>query len=298
MVLQEGMYVTPETFYKQIKFLKEKFAVVSLEECFQKIKYNALGNGKKQLCCVTFDDGWRDFYDNAFEILKSQDVCATVFLPTDYIGTKKRLWTDHLATIISGIHQDKTPNANNKSNTNNITHRIESLRGPIDERYEGSIKMLKTLSMHEIGNILNELGERWKVDFESDDRLFLSWEEVKEMRTSGLVKFGSHTKSHSILTTISEEEVMEELVQSKRKLIEEDVVSTSFIPFAYPNGNLTDRIAKMVEAAGYNIAVTTNRGWNCPSDENTDRYKLNRVGIHQDMTSTGTMFACRIHGLF
>ena len=296
VLLQEGMYVNPDTFHQQIKFLKENFAIISLEECFQKIKKNTYGNEKKQLCCITFDDGWKDFYDNAFEILKSQDACATVFLPTDYIGTKKRYWTDHLAKIISGIKQDEKIIKND--NSNNIINGIENLRGSIAERYEGSIRILKNLPMHEIDNVLDELGERFNVYPGSEDRSFVSWEEVKEMHESGLVNFGSHASSHRILTTISEEEVMEELLQSKNKLIEEDVVSKSFVPFAYPNGNHTDRIARMVEAAGYSIAVTTNRGWNCLTDDNIDRYKLKRVGIHQDMASTDTMFACRIHGLF
>jgi hypothetical protein len=76
------------------------------------------------------------------------------------------------------------------------------------------------------------------------------------------------------------------------------VVSRSFIPFAYPNGNHDDRVAKMVESAGYSCAVTTIKGWNSPANGKVDVYKLKRVGVHQDMTSTNPMFACRIHGIY
>lgn len=39
---------------------------------------------------LTFDDGYRDFYDSAWPILKLYGFPATVFLPTDFIGDERR----------------------------------------------------------------------------------------------------------------------------------------------------------------------------------------------------------------
>jgi peptidoglycan/xylan/chitin deacetylase (PgdA/CDA1 family) len=139
---------------------------------------------------------------------------------------------------------------------------------------------------------------RWNVDYDIKRKSFLSWDEIHEMHKSGVIYFGSHTKSHHILTTIPDERIQDELAQSKDKLLFENVVTPEFIPFAYPNGNYNDRIAKMVEEAGYNLAVTTEKGWNSVSNNNGGLYKLKRIGIHQDMTSTNAMLACRIYGIY
>lgn len=90
------------------------------------------------------------------------------------------------------------------------------------------------------------------------------------------------------------EEVEKELVDSRNELLEKGVVDKSFIPFCYPNGNHTKEIADMVSSSGYHLAVTTKNGWNHSVD---DRFTLKRVGVHEDMTSTGALFACRIAGL-
>ncbi len=39
---------------------------------------------------ITFDDGLRDFYTHAFPVLQEHSFPATVFLPTDFIGTSRR----------------------------------------------------------------------------------------------------------------------------------------------------------------------------------------------------------------
>jgi len=84
---------------------------------------------------------------------------------------------------------------------------------------------------------------------------------------------------------------------SKDRLIAEGVIDPSFMPFAYSNGNYDNRILEMVKETGYSLAVTTRRGWiHDPSRKNS--YKLNRVGIHQDIASTEEMFFCRILEIF
>lgn len=94
---------------------------------------------------------------------------------------------------------------------------------------------------------------------------------------------------------MTEPEIRDELANSRKRLISEKAVDPVFIPFSYPNGNYTDRIAKMVRDAGYDLAVTTENGWN---HNRSDLFALKRISIHQDMTSTEAMLGCRILGIF
>jgi peptidoglycan/xylan/chitin deacetylase (PgdA/CDA1 family) len=168
---------------------------------------------------------------------------------------------------------------------------IEKLNGAFPFKLEKSIAMLKKMHPNKIDKLLDSLEGRWGSNQKITNRAFLSWEEVREMRISGLISYGSHTASHPILTTLSVDEINEELRQSKKKLISENAVEKSFIPFCYPNGNYNVQIIKMVKDAGYSLAVTTMNGWN---NIQTDPFVLKRIGLHNDISSTMAMFACKI----
>jgi peptidoglycan/xylan/chitin deacetylase (PgdA/CDA1 family) len=297
--IQDGMYVDPDTFRMQIQYLKNNFNIVHLESVLSIGDAKNKCDNNKQYCIITFDDGWKDFYGNAYPILKYYQVCSTVFLPTDFIGTNKLFWTDKLANIVK-YREHSNNNIYNKSLlSNDIMKKIENIQGSNNFKIEKSIQILKHLPAMDVDNILEQLEYKWCVkNINNEGPSFLSWEEVKEMHNSGVVDFGSHTKSHQILTTISDDVIRQELIQSRNKLVENNIVSPFFVPFAYPNGNYTRKIANMVEKAGYSIALTTEKGWNRIEDDRSNIYELKRVGIHQDLTSSNPMLACRIFGIY
>jgi len=96
---------------------------------------------------LTFDDGYQDFYHNAYPLLKQYGIKAVVFLIAD------RLVPDPDRSISS-----------------------------------------PALSYDEIHTRA----------FRGDFRGFLSLEQVLEMQESGLVEFGAHTKTHSVVRISSE----------------------------------------------------------------------------------------------
>lgn len=74
--------VTPETFEKQIRFLKvNDYNVISLEE-FAKFLKEKKGLPKNTVV-LTFDDGHLDNYENAYPILKKYKLPATMFVIVD-----------------------------------------------------------------------------------------------------------------------------------------------------------------------------------------------------------------------
>jgi peptidoglycan/xylan/chitin deacetylase (PgdA/CDA1 family) len=292
------MYVEPETFQQQIVYLKKHFTIVSLEDMVSREGFDDDPVAGNPHCILTFDDGWKDFYEFAYPILRAHGACATVFLPTDFIGTANRFWTDRLAFLLGKMDPGGRRERKRVHSTNRVVDTIGRMKGTAEHRLELAIRMMKRLDEDEIETVLDELGEEWNVRDAFRPPSFLSWQEAREMHGSGIIRFGSHAKSHRMLTSIPDDSVREELALSKDKLLEEKVVHSSFLPFAYPNGEYDDRIAKLVEETGYHLAVTTERGWNKVEDRNAGLYRLKRVGIHQDMTSTEAMLACRIHGAY
>ena len=285
--VQPGMYVDPETFEMHIRYLKQYFQVVSFSEKFSTAQTAKNYQSILPACILTFDDGWRDFYEFAYPVLKKNQVPATVFLPTGYVGTNDWFWTDRLAWLLTNAITPARP----EKPGNPLLERIAGIQGAFEGRLEAAIQMLKNRNDQEIEEVIAALKDRVDIGTTPNQRVFLNWEEVREMRGSGLVSFGSHTHNHRILVHLKEEEVREELVRSKETLIQEGAVDFSFIPFCYPNGNTNQRIACMVRDAGYHAAVSIGKGWN---DADASPFELKRVAIHQDMTASREMFGCRV----
>ena len=289
--MQSGMYVETKTFEKQLKFIKKNFNNIPISEIPFVIHKGRQRNGNdgKAFVVLTFDDGWADFYKNAYPLIKKENMYATVFLPTNYIDSNNMFWTDRIGYLISRRIED----IHLKESKNGIIRDMERLTGNTGTKIENSIKIMKNLTTDEIQDTITTLCDRWKITFDKTNRAFLSWDEVRDMYKSGNIMIGSHTENHPILTNLKEAHVLQELSNSMEQLMGKGVVGRSFIPFSYPNGDYNDRIVEMVKRAGYNLAVTTKNGWNIPAVE-ADLFRLRRISIHQDMTSTESMFSSRI----
>ncbi len=83
---RDNLSVTPDEFEKQLDFLaKQGFSSVSLDTLYAGLMGTI--SLPPRPVVLTFDDGYIDFYINAFPILKRFNVHATSFLPTQLVGT-------------------------------------------------------------------------------------------------------------------------------------------------------------------------------------------------------------------
>lgn len=292
--VQPGMIIEPETLDLHIRFLKKYCELTPLSHLISAQAPGGPDSQHKPLCALTFDDGWCDFYQYAYPILKHHGVPATVFLPTDFIGTARWFWTDRLGFLLDGITDSPELPIRSQVSEHPLVTKILVGAKNRETRLENAISILKNHRSEDIEAVLVALIASIGKDLTPRQRAFLSWEEVREMADSGLIAFGSHTAGHPILPTLTEDEVSHEIIKSRDVLISEKVVSPAFISFSYPNGNFTKRLSGMVREAGYHMAVTTQHGWNRCGE---DLYTLRRIAIHQDMAATEAMFASRLLNL-
>lgn len=199
---ENRLSVSVGTFERQMRFLKErKYRVLPLEELAGLIKE------KKKIparaVAITFDDGYKNNYTDAFPILKKYNLAATIFI------------------------------------------------------------------------IINEVGRS------QNDRL--NWEEIRDMKDSGLVSFGSHTLGPEPLINIkSENEIRKQIFESKKIL--EEKLGCPVVVFSYPEGRFNDKIIQLVKDAGYKSAVATNPG---KKIRNNNVYALKRLRVSEN---TGNLF--------
>ena len=77
----------PLVFAAQMEGLHQSgFSVIGLTEAVRRLKEP---DALKNVVVITFDDGFHNFYTNAFPILNSYGFTATMFLPTAYVGENR-----------------------------------------------------------------------------------------------------------------------------------------------------------------------------------------------------------------
>ena len=103
---------------------------------------------------------------------------------------------------------------------------------------------------------------------------YLDWPMVREMQSSGLITFGSHTVHHVELSLLSPQRALTELSYSKMVIQRNTGHRCDY--FCYPYGKYTAWVAKLVGAAGYRAATSEIPGWSRVTD---NAYELRRVRI-------------------
>lgn len=85
---------SPRIFSEQMNFLAENnYRVISVNEITE--LFNSLHSITEQkYAIITFDDGFRDFYTEAFPILQKYGFTSTVYLPTTFISKNRGVFKD------------------------------------------------------------------------------------------------------------------------------------------------------------------------------------------------------------
>ena len=98
---------------------------------------------------------------------------------------------------------------------------------------------------------------------------YMSWSHARDMLNHG-ISFGSHTSTHPDLTTLTDREVLQELICSRQKI--EDSLGIPIQHLSYPYGLYNKKIMDLARETGYQSAYSVDY-----SDGN--RFSLERFMI-------------------
>lgn len=100
-----NLYVTPRMFHFQMWYLKAAgFKVVSIREMLDTVSKGAL---KNDLAAITFDDGYQDFYMNAYPVLERYGYPSTVYVVSGLVG-KDSQWDSRNEDFVKPLMDAKT----------------------------------------------------------------------------------------------------------------------------------------------------------------------------------------------
>jgi peptidoglycan/xylan/chitin deacetylase (PgdA/CDA1 family) len=247
--------IAPEIFEQQMKFLSRCYRVMPLMELMER---NRRGDIPDRAVAITFDDGYRDNYEYAFPILKKYRLPATIFVATSFIDNRDVLWHDR---VFDSFRFATAERAHLRG-----VELPELMLQTLEDRRRSILPVLvkaKQLYGEARLRFVEEVENALKPALdESTKQRMLTWQQLREMQLHG-IDCGSHTVTHPIMTRIPRDEMVKEVVESKRQLAEH--LDAPVAAFAYPNGQVSDynhETKAVLREAGYSLAVTSQFGVN------------------------------------
>lgn len=277
--------LSTEMFDHHMAMLARDFRCVPMSELLQDLAHRHM---KPYTVAVTFDDGFRNNLTHALPILKQHQVPATLFITSGFIGGERLLWPEWLVCTLARTPLPDVSFAGQSFAARNVAERVVSFRA--------LAKVFKQFKPEEITQRITDLMSAANVtrnDLESLCQVFksLTWEELAQMRTSGLFEFGAHTVDHWRLTNLNAEQARQQIVESKQH-VEARLGPINY--FAYPHGGPHDFDAShrsLAIEAGFQAVFTAMNG---TVNSQSDRFALSRYGIGGEMTRD--QFSYMLHG--
>ncbi len=105
----------------------------------------------------------------------------------------------------------------------------------------------------------------------------MTWDEIIDLDSHGM-SIGAHTRSHAMLTTISDKSILHDEIEGSKEDIQAHLKKNIDL-FAYPFGAQDELIKTEVEQAGFTGAVSVNMGH---LQTKTIRYALKRYNVNDN----------------
>jgi len=264
-----------ESFLEQIRFCKSELEIISPDN-LEDVRSKCQG----RFAIITFDDGYRDNYEVAFPILRTERVPATFFVTTGFIDVPRLPWWDEVSWMVRTSQRDHV----------NLPGWLPASI-PFDEpAREGAVRKLlrtyKALPTSKVEVYLDAIADatgagRCETGVGRD--LWMTWNMLREMRGSGMT-VGGHTVNHPVLARASLGGQRDEIVGCAARIGEE--MGQPMRYFAYPVGGPQSFDANTVDclrevgvryAFSYYGGVARFGHWH--------DYNVHRVPVETDLSS-------------
>lgn len=223
--------VTPDEIYKQLKWLKNNFDIVSVDELFSLSDF-------KGKASITFDDAYKSVFLEALPILKSLNLPCTVFLNGSTLE-KKIFWRDKVRYIIN------TALVKNFVDTNKEFCQIHG----IDTNNFYRRTKHPAVNSILIENLLDKYFYDTGIDLELEPHCV---DDISILPNTDLVSYGNHSYSHYVMSSLTKSQQSKEILRNttllnKYKIKQSRVFS---IPFG-DDSSFNDTTISLLQEHGY-----------------------------------------------
>jgi peptidoglycan/xylan/chitin deacetylase (PgdA/CDA1 family) len=246
--------ISRDMFERHIDWLGGHFRFAGLDEIG-----NHLQSGEpfdEPVVAITFDDGYRDVYEQAFPVLERKGIPAAIFVVTDLVG--RPFWQHHdrlYRFVAKAFATWEDPQRKLRALFRDLDIPADvplASRAALTTPLTTVAALLPGLSLATVGRVLEGLESAVGNGF-GPAPLTVTWPMLADMRRAGWV-IGSHSATHPSLPTESPATVADEVERSKREI--ERHLGQPVAHFAYPGGHFTRPVVDALHTAGYRFAYT------------------------------------------
>jgi len=246
-----SLLVSTATLRRQLEHVGRTNEIVTLAEA-RRILAEPARRGARDVVAVTLDDGYADNAQRAFPVLAALRVPATVFVPSGFVGTERRLPHDRLHATLQECQRRGIP-----FERAGVPGPIQTLLSACAEpgpaaTLDRLIARLPHDRLVALADALEARLGRSEHDLPAGTRL-MSWDELRALDAAGL-DVGGHTVNHAVLPNLPLAEARREILGCRDQI--EAQLGKRPRHFAYPNGYYTPAVQQAVAEAGFEAAVT------------------------------------------
>jgi peptidoglycan/xylan/chitin deacetylase (PgdA/CDA1 family) len=277
-----------DEFARQMKWLKQNTRILSEKDLINLITTAADSHEKSKipLVAITFDDGYLDNYTLAYPVLKSLNIQAIFFVCTAMITDRRLWWWDIVAYLINKCQKPFIV-------MDNWHHDFLTERSGTIQFFQSAMKKLSAVQINQCIEDISNACDVALPSIDLQDRELMNWNQIREM-SSNQMTVASHTHTHPTLALLSNLEMQEELVLSKKIL--ENQLGQRVLSISYPFGDhcyIPSVVQTIARNCGYQLGFTSSFGIN--SLKMIRPLALNRIAGHLEKESTVSVMSVLPH---
>jgi peptidoglycan/xylan/chitin deacetylase (PgdA/CDA1 family) len=266
-------HLSIDKFSEQMNFLKNNCHPLSIDD-FIEIK-NSKSNLPPSSVIVSFDDGFKNNYENASPILIENNIPAVFYITSGIVDTKIMFWVDIIEDCI------------NLYNKKYIELFLESKEIIKTDQKNNKIKAIEKIKIYckkssqkEKDRVITELINVSKVNpnvEHSKNYEKISWKELDSMNNEKLFTIGGHSLYHNILSSL-DDKTLENDIRESIELLEKNL-NYEVKHYSYPEGQKNHFDKRTIDLLIKNGIICSPSAIHGMNDINSNLFELKRIMV-------------------
>lgn len=258
----------PDLFEKCLSYISKNYSLITVED----IPYTTL---TEKHATISFDDGYKDNIEIALPLLEKYKIKASFYVITDCIDKQIPTWTYYLEHLFKNTRKT------------NLEMDFSFLPGEYKTRglttkalriqYVKKLKpLLKKVTYEQLKQVLTYIQSIYN-DVALPD-VMMSWDDLRKLRGLGH-NIGSHTVSHPMLGTITNESILHrELTDSRERIFK----VLGFYPavISYPAGSYNPAVIASSKQSGYQLGLAVKQDVYHPNRDTI--FEIPRIELYNE----------------